>query len=117
MKYSASVKVRTGIYEDPALDNEIKQFDFWDKTIKPVLIQLVSRNRELTNEIERYRSDLFYNTGGKMITSRRIFAIIYSNVAAQDSVIKTDYVLKLTSLAWKGDKDAQVRSFYNEATE
>ena len=93
-----------------------KSFDFLDKTVKPVLERSIKQNKEIYNEVRRIKRELFYGHN-KLITSRRILAIIYSNVAAQDSVIKTDYVLKLTNLPWKGDKDWQAEAFHDEAAE
>ena len=44
-----------------------------------------------------------------------MLAIIYNNVVACDSVLKTDYVLRLHTLQLTGETEHALRLFYNEA--
>ena len=60
---------------------------------------------------------LLYYNHNKYFISTRILAIVYSSIAASDSIIKTDYVMRLHCLQWKSDKEHEVRKFYGDASE
>ena len=93
-----------------------KQFYYIDLVIRPQLEAALQKNKEVKHEIEVTKIR-YHNEKGQFITTRRMLAIAYNSVAAEESVISTDHILKLVQLPWYGDSDDQVRRYYYAATE
>ena len=93
-----------------------KQFYYIDLVIRPQLEAAFQKNKEVKHEIEVTKIR-YHNERGQFITTRRVLAIAYNSVAAEESVISTDHILKLVQLPWYGDSDDQVRRYYYAATE
>ena len=70
----------------------------------------------MTSEIDTLKIRYFQDKN-LYLSTRRILAMAFNCVAAEDSIVRTDYALKLMQLAWNGDNDDQVRKFYNSATD
>ena len=80
-------KRRNGHYDDPRFDVVPKKFIFLDRVVLPILEKTLKGNDNLIQLVHQRRTIL--NSVNKMLTSRRVMAIIYTDLAIDDSVMSS----------------------------
>ncbi len=98
--------------DDPRLDDVPAKMIFMDRNLRPCILKICKSDTRLFEFIERKRIE--YSLKNMIISSRKVFAMLYANLATDKQFLAVCTIKTLANLRWGDYGDKRAHEFLDD---